>query len=362
MQAAEHEREGARILAICNACRYCEQYCPAFQALEQRQTFASADLSYLANLCHGCGECLYACQYAPPHEFAINVPQTLAALRVESYERHAWPAALGRALRARGVTSALTLAVVLALVLLGATLAMNPAALRATGGDFYAVIPHAVMAGFFGAIGAFVLLALAIGVARCRREFSAGATPSGVHERRGGLARALHDAFTLRHLHVAGADCVSALEVRTPWRRVFHQLTAYGFLLCFASTCVAALYHFAGSPAPYAYTSLPVVLGTAGGVGLVTGTLGLIGARRARDGALSHPGQERLDRAFTALLLGTGLTGLLLLALRGGSAMGALLILHLGFVLALFVTLPYGKFVHGLYRLAALAKYWREKD
>ena len=41
--------------------------------------------------------------------------------------------------------------------------------------------------------------------------------------------------------------------------------------------------------------------------------------------------------------------------------MGALLIVHLGIVLALFVTLPYGKFVHGLYRLAALVKYRREQ-
>ena len=32
-----------------------------------------------------------------------------------------------------------------------------------------------------------------------------------------------------------------------------------------------------------------------------------------------------------------------------------LLIVHLGIVLALFLTLPYGKFVHGLYRVAALA-------
>jgi citrate/tricarballylate utilization protein len=362
MQPTEHEREGARILAICNACRYCEQYCPAFQALEQRSTFATADLSYLANLCHGCGECLYACQYAPPHEFSINVPQTLAAVRVDSYERYAWPPALSGVFR-RGVGSALLLAVALAAVLLGATLATNADALRGgAGADFYAVIPHGVLVTLFGGVGAFVLLALAIGVARCRRDFAATATPAPSHERRPGLAKALHDAFTLRHLHVAGADCVSALEVRTPWRRVFHQLTAYGFLLCFASTCIAALYHFAGSPAPYAYTSLPVLLGTAGGIGLVSGTLGLSGLRRTRDRALSHADQERLDRAFVALLLGTAATGLLLLAWRQHAGMPLLLILHLGFVLALFVTLPYGKFVHGLYRLAALAKYWREKD
>ena len=69
------------VMTVCNACRYCEQYCPVFPAMEQRLTFATADLAYLANLCHNCGECLYACQYAPPHEFGINVPRTLAQIR-----------------------------------------------------------------------------------------------------------------------------------------------------------------------------------------------------------------------------------------------------------------------------------------
>jgi citrate/tricarballylate utilization protein len=40
--------------------------------------------------------------------------------------------------------------------------------------------------------------------------------------------------------------------------------------------------------------------------------------------------------------------------------MPALLLVHLGLVLALFLTLPYGKFVHGMYRTAALVKYASE--
>jgi citrate/tricarballylate utilization protein len=48
--------------------------------------------------------------------------------------------------------------------------------------------------------------------------------------------------------------------------------------------------------------------------------------------------------------------------LRDRVVMGYLLTVHLGAVLALFVTLPYGKFVHGFYRTAALVKYAGEQE
>jgi citrate/tricarballylate utilization protein len=41
--------------------------------------------------------------------------------------------------------------------------------------------------------------------------------------------------------------------------------------------------------------------------------------------------------------------------------MALLLSLHLGCVMALFLTLPYGKFAHGIYRTAALLKWSVEK-
>ena len=56
----------------------------------------------------------------------------------------------------------------------------------------------------------------------------------------------------------------------------------------------------------------------------------------------------------------TSLTGLVLLVLRDEAVMATLLVVHLGVVLALFVTLPYGKFVHGMYRTAAFVKFARE--
>src|ERR1700741_5083662 len=229
--------------------------------MEQRLTFATAHLNYLANLCHGCGECLYACQYAPPHEFAINVPKTFARLRVQSYERYAWPEALGAAFRRQGVMTALLLAGVMIALLLGATAVLNGGALLepGTGADFYAVVPHGVMVTLFGGVGLFVLVALAIGAARCARELRT-MQEAPPHAERGGTSAALGDMLTLNHLHVSGRDCVTGPEVRTPWRRWLHHAQFYGFMLCFASTCVATLYHLAGMPAPYAYSSLPVLL------------------------------------------------------------------------------------------------------
>jgi citrate/tricarballylate utilization protein len=355
MRPLELVREGQHVMTVCNACRYCEQYCPVFPAMEQRLTFAAADLDYLANLCHNCGECLYACQYAPPHEFGINVPRTLATIRLQTYEEHCWPRALGGMFRRQGVVAALALSASLAVVMFAATwLAGGRLFDPDPRGDFYAVVPHAVLVAVFGAAGLFVAGALAIGVARFWRDIQGGRASATATD----LARGLRDALTLRHLHSTGPDCTSNEEERSPWRRYFHHATFYGFLLCFASTTVAAIYHSVfGWHAPYAYTSLPVILGTSGGLGLVVGPIGLFAMRRHRDVALSAPDQAALDESFIVLLLLTSATGLLLLVLRHSALMGTLLIVHLGFVLALFLTLPYGKFVHGLYRAAALVKY-----
>jgi citrate/tricarballylate utilization protein len=69
-----------------------------------------------------------------------------------------------------------------------------------------------------------------------------------------------------------------------------------------------------------------------------------------------------MDVGFLALLWLSGASGLLLLGLRESSAMGVLLGIHLAIVMALFVTLPYGKFVHAVYRFAALLRFHLERQ
>ena len=344
-------------MTVCNACRYCEAYCPVFQAMENRTSFAKGDVLYLANLCHNCGECLYACQYAPPHEFGINVPRTLAEARLASYEEYCWPRFMSGAFRRSSVLLSLAISLVSMMFVWWLVRAAD------ARGDFYAVIPHDVMVGIFGVAASLIVMSLTIGVARALGGFGGPALSGqavGGPER--AALRAIVDVLTLRHLHATGEDCTRDVETRTPWRRYFHHCTFYGFALCFASTTVAAVYHSVfGWRAPYAYASLPVVLGTIGGVGLVVGPVGLLAQYRTRDAELKDPAQSGMDVAFIVMLLMTSVTGLLLLSLRGAAMMPALLVIHLGFVLALFLTLPYGKFVHGIYRTAALLKFSSER-
>ena len=93
MPSSELLNEADRVMVICNACRYCEGFCAVFPAMELRRTFSEEDLVYLANLCHNCRGCYYACQYAPPHEFDVNVPKTFADLRLDTYQDFTWLAA-----------------------------------------------------------------------------------------------------------------------------------------------------------------------------------------------------------------------------------------------------------------------------
>ncbi|MDF3839262.1 tricarballylate utilization 4Fe-4S protein TcuB [Cupriavidus basilensis] len=355
------EAEVGRVMQICNACRYCEGFCAVFPAMTRRLEFAKADIHYLSNLCHNCGACYHACQYAPPHEFAVNVPQAMAKVRAQTYADYAWPGAFGGLYRRAGLATALALAAGLVLFLVLAV-AMRGSLLHAPlAGNFYAIFPHNLLAAMFGAVFGFAVLALGVGVTRFWRKVSPGEVEG---EARGpAIGGAAHDALRLRYLDGGhGQGCNNADDAFTLWRRRFHHFTFYGFMLCFAATAVATLYHYLlDLHAPYALGSLPVLLGTAGGIGLLIGPAGLLWLNLKRDPRTGDAAQKPMDRGFIALLFLTSLSGLALLAWRDSAAMALLLALHLGVVMALFLTLPYGKFAHGIYRSAALLKWNIEK-
>ena len=358
------ESEVARQLQICNACRYCEGFCAVFPAMTRRLEFAKADVHYLANLCHNCGACLHACQYAPPHEFAVNVPKAMAQVRGQTYQDYAWPPALGRLYRKNGLTLSLALVAGLTLfLLLAAALKGGWGALWGMdlGANFYQLFPHNLMVGLFAPIFLFAVLALSLGVRRFWREVKPAT--SGANVSAPAAAEATHDVLRLKYLDGGHGDgCNNEDDAYTLSRRRAHHLTFYGFMLCFAATSLGTIYHYAfGWQAPYDLPSIPKLLGAVGGVLLVLGTAGLWRLNHRRHPQHGDAAQKPMDLGFIALLFLVAASGLALWLARATPALALLLCLHLGAVMALFATLPYGKFAHGIFRTAALLRWNTEK-
>jgi len=320
--------EARRVLTICAVCNYCNGFCEMFRAAERHREFSDGDLVYLAHLCHNCRNCWSACQYAPPHAFAVNAPKALAEVRQRSWRNRPWLA--------------------LACVLLSPALAVAFIpweilfARHAGPGAFYAVLPWPALAATAALPLALSAAALTLGILRFWRESGGGAPWRA-------LPAALSDILTLRNLHGGGIACEQGAA-----RRWFHTALLCGFLLCFAATVIATFnHHILGWPAPYPFLSLPVLLGAIGGLGMIAGSAGLAWIKATGDPVLDGAPK---DYALLALLFAVALTGLALLLLRETSAMGLLLAAHLGCVVGFFVTLSYGKFVHAPYRAAALLR------
>lgn len=356
-------KDGARQMTICNACRYCEGYCAVFPAMEQRRIFTKSDLTYLANLCFDCRDCYYACQYAPPHEFGVNIPKLMAEIRTDTYREFTWPAILSglfkRNALAVGLITAASIIIILGLVLAfqGADVLL---AAHLGEGAFYRVVPFVAMTVPPSIIVMYGLAVFLGGATRFWRETGG---PISALVDFGALWRATKDAFGLAYLKGGGAGCNYPGESFSRSRMWYHHLTFYGFMFDLAATTIAAIYdHFLGWQAPYPYLSAPVVLGTVGGIGLLIGPAGLLYLKWKSDRAPADSTMLNMDVAFLALLFLTSLTGLFLLAFRETSAMGTLLIVHLGFVAGLFISAPYGKFAHVVYRYAALVRYSIEQQ
>src|SRR5919199_3060938 len=121
--------EADRLMTVCNACRYCEGLCAVFPAMEMRRVFPDGDLNYLANLCHACGACYYDFQFAPPHEFDVNVPKVLASVRNDSYRSFAWPRWCAGMFDRNGLAISVIMALSVAAFIAGFVFARDPAVL-----------------------------------------------------------------------------------------------------------------------------------------------------------------------------------------------------------------------------------------
>jgi citrate/tricarballylate utilization protein len=317
------------------------------QAMARRLEFTANDVDYLAHLCHNCGACLHACQYAPPHEFGIQIPEAMRDVRSASYARHAWPQVFARAYQSHGTVLSIVLAVSLAAFLFAVAATKTPL----VPSNFYAVLSHTAMVTVFLPVFGFAVLAMTVsGVRSWKKGKSALSLPTA--------QEAVQATLTLKYLDGGHGDgCPNETDAPTHARRWFHHFTFYGFALCFAATSVATLYHYGfGRAAPYAWHDLPKLLGIAGGLGLLVGPCGLLVLYLRR-----NERRASMDVAFILLLFLISLTGFVLMFARATPWLAPALAVHLGFVLAFFLTMPYSKFVHGLYRGLALLRFAYER-
>ena len=349
-------KDAARQLTVCNACRYCEGYCAVFPALERRTSYDRDAVAYIANLCHDCRDCYYACPYTPPHEFAIDLPRVLSDVRVATYTEATPVGALRGAADSVGrLDFGLTL--LGAVAVLAVTLLVSGSALVTahTGpGAFYAVIPWAFMVVPGLLLGVWVALALAVGGVRFYR--ATASTPDEWLDPRA-LAAATWEALTLRYLGGGGDGCRYPASRASSARVYLHTLVFGGFALTFVSTALAALEQDVfGVLPPYPLLSAPVLTGAAGGLAMLAGCGGLLALKAAADRRTGSETMRGLDVAFIVNLGLASLTGMLLLALRDSSAMGLFLVAHFATLGTLYLTAPYTKFAHFVYRYAALVR------
>ncbi|KIZ33884.1 tricarballylate utilization 4Fe-4S protein TcuB, partial [Rhodopseudomonas palustris] len=296
-------------------------------------------------------------QYAPPHHFAINLPNTLAELRQRSYADYAWPRWLGRGFGANARVVAAIVGGITASMLI-ATLLLVPAnvlfAAHHGPGAFYRVVPWPIMAGAAAATLLSAMLAIGISAASYWRAITPRAGTKAILR---ALYPAVLDIVTLRNLGGGGPGCNDADEKFSQQRRWFHHVMVAGFAFSLAATLIAAFYHHVYAvAAPYSLTSLPVLAGGIGGVTMLIGIGGLLLLERRADRALSAAAEIRLNIVFLVLLALVAGSGLAVLALRETAAMGLVLTLHLGIVIGFFAILPVSKAVHGLYRSLALLR------
>ena len=338
--------EARRQIEICNACRYCEGYCSVFPAITKKISFTDGDITQLANLCHNCRGCYYACQYTEPHEFAINLPKVLAEVRNESWELHAWPQLFAKLFKKFGLFVSLALILSLSFIFWLAS-SFKPE----TGIGFYAVISHAVMVAVFLPSFVLPLATLVISIKKYRK------TINSCRVKLQDIVQAFHQISYLKDLsggHSDGCNYENEDSFSNK-RRFFHQATAYGFLLCLLSTCAGTVMHyFFGLEAPYPLFSVPKLFGVPGGISLCLGTAGLFWLKLKADKGVDDSRFWGGEIAFVILLFTVSATGLVLYFASGTSSVSFLLPIHLGVVLTFFLVTPYSKMVHGLYRVVAL--------
>jgi citrate/tricarballylate utilization protein len=95
---------------------------------------------------------------------------------------------------------------------------------------------------------------------------------------------------------------------------------------------------------------------------MIVGVCGLIAIKIKSDRRPANSEAVGMDYVFLVMLGLASASGILTLVFRSTRAMGSLLIIHLALIAAFFITVPYGKFVHAIYRSLAILRHNLEQS
>ena len=208
------------------------------------------------------------------------------------------------------------------------------------------VVPNWMIDSVFVPSALFAVIAAVSGARRAWAAWGVGSTREGTLLQ--GLGAVASDILA----HRSFSTCKVAKT-----RRWSHLFLVLGFLGAFATTVSVATAEYGFSmELPLAQVNPIKVLGNLSAILLVLGVLGLI-IKRMNTKELA--GRSRAFDSFFLVLV-------VLLVFSGIAAEGAryvlpaqvalaIYIVHLGMVMALFLTFPFSKFAHALYRTLALA-------
>jgi len=325
--------EAIRQYTICNACRYCEGYCPVWPTLSSMVDVKENDVVYMANLCLDHRDCYYACPYVPEvHEFKINIPEINKQLRYSTYSK------LNPFAGRKYVYAALLIPLAIMWLL------YFPKKYGSL--SFYNLVPKytIIISGILVLV--YMLAVLGYALVKYRNMIGSMYTPK------------LNKIFeTLLDLlkHSWFSDMHYPSEKESNIRIAYHLLIFYGFLLDFVSTLLGMLYEdILHISSPFPIQNPTVITGLAGGIFLIIGTTIALYARIFSYRKQKFVKGTSIDLYLTLTLMIVAVTGILVLVLRLNgmiSSMYLMLLVHYSSIYLLFVLAPLSStFMHAIIR------------
>ena len=321
-------------------------------------------------LCHQCNDCSLRCpRGARPGD-------VLAAVRQKAIEHYAFPSAMGRLVNSvRAIPIMLLL--IPALLIAGALLVRGPieAAFPVLVGEhaheFYGYFfPHWLLIAFYTSLTLLTFGGLIVALFSFWDGMKANDAALGRGTSVMGFIPSLIKALVTLFTHDRFGSCTDQAP-----RKLSHLMAFYGFLALFIVTSWAVLDLYLmpllgiDSRYPFGLMHPMKMLANVGGILLIVGAGRAFLARRSAPKDGNHQ-STTFDWSFIWLLLLVGISGFIVETFRfvaegsaGAEAYASAFALpaysiyfvHLVFVFGLLVYLPYSKFAHMWYRLAAMA-------